>query len=106
MMHVGMTQLCPHIQLLQKMPLYPAGDNCFQTRTPAHTLSRGHPYPSLASAAGGFQSIIPGIFSFSNKHFRLMIKMEVGGRVRTAATMNPEGKRAFDHSKGKLVNLS
>lgn len=35
-----------------------------------------------------------------------MIKMEVGGRVGTAATMNPEGKRAFDHSKGKLVNLS
>lgn len=34
-----------------------------------------------------------------------MIKMEVG-RGGTAATMSPEGKRAFDHSKGKLVNLS
>lgn len=34
-----------------------------------------------------------------------MIKIEVR-REGTAATMNPEGKRAFDHSKGKLVNLS
>lgn len=82
------------------------GQFCFQNKTSEHLLSRGHPYTSLASGAGDFQSgIIPGNFSFSNKHFRLMIKMEVG-RGGTAATMSPEGKRAFDHSKGKLVNLS
>lgn len=33
-----------------------------------------------------------------------MIKMEWGGGA--AAPTSPEGGRAFDHSKGKLVNLS
>lgn len=81
------------------------GQFCFQPKTPEPTLSRGHPYTSLAAGAGDLQSLIPGNFSFSHKHFRLMIKMEVG-RGGTAASINPEGKRVFDHSKGKLVNLS
>lgn len=81
------------------------GTTLLPPQTPEPMLSRGHPYTSLAAGPGDFQSLIPGNFSFSNKHFRLMIKMEVG-RGGTAATTNPEGKRVFDHSKGKLVNLS
>lgn len=54
------------------------GQFCFQPQISEHKLSRGHSYTSLASEAGDFRSLIPGNFSFSHKHFRLMIKMEAG----------------------------
>lgn len=107
MMHIRMSQLWPDTHLAEPMLSIPSkGQFSFQPKTPEPTLSRGHPYTSLAAGAGDFQSLIPGNFSFSNKHFTLMIKMEVGKGGGTAATKNPEGKRVFDHSKGKLVNLS
>lgn len=65
---------------MQMLSVPGRGQFGFQSKTSEHMLSRGHPYTSLASGAGDFQSIIPGNFSFSNKHFRLMIKMEAGRR--------------------------
>lgn len=78
--------MCVRMGHLALAPSCPTGAFCtqqgtmlFPNTTPEHTLSRGHPYTSLALGASHFQSVIPGNTSFSNKHFRLMIKMEWGG---------------------------
>lgn len=94
-MHIRISELWPNTQLAEPMLCVPGkGQFYFQPKTPEPTLSRGHPYTSLAAGAGDFQSLIPGNFSFSNKHFRLMIKMEVG-RGGNSSYYKPWGQKGL-----------
>lgn len=90
--------MCVRMGHLALAPSCPTGAFCtqqgtmlFPNTTPKHTLSRGHPYTSLALGASHFQSVIPGNTSFSNKHFRLMIKMEWGGEQQLLRALRVEG---------------